>query len=126
MWWWIWPMSSSTLAFATPSVTATTRTLARFRRQRGTLLVFAALIFFVVIVVFGAVLGPYDPLQPEMRARLQGPSAQHLMGTDPLGRDVFSRVLAGAQLSIQSVVVIIASAVGIGTLIGAVAGYFGG
>ena len=48
------------------------------------------------------------------------------MGTDPLGRDVFSRVLAGAQLSVQSVVVIIASAVGLGTLVGAIAGYAGG
>ena len=48
------------------------------------------------------------------------------MGTDPLGRDVFSRVLAGAQLSVQSVVVIIVSAVGVGTLVGAIAGYAGG
>jgi peptide/nickel transport system permease protein len=87
---------------------------------------FASLILFLVIVVFGAALGTHDPLKPEMRARLHGPSAEHLMGTDPLGRDIFSRVLAGAQLSIRSVIVIIASAVGLGTLIGAIAGYLGG
>jgi peptide/nickel transport system permease protein len=119
-------MSSLTLAFATPDRTKAATFLARLSRERGSALLFASLILFVVIVVFGSALGTHDPLKPEMRARLQGPSLQHLMGTDPLGRDVFSRVLAGAQLSISSVVVIIASAVGLGTLIGAVAGYLGG
>ena len=119
-------MSSSTLAFATPSGTRTTTFRARLSRQRGSVLLLAFLILFLIIVVFGATLGTHDPLKPEMRARLQGPSADHLMGTDPLGRDIFSRVLAGAQLSIRSVIVIIASAVGLGTLVGAIAGYFGG
>jgi peptide/nickel transport system permease protein len=119
-------MSSSTLAYATPSATSTTTFLARLSQQRGSALLFASLILFVIIVIFGAALSTHDPLKPEMQARLQGPSPQHPMGTDPLGRDVFSRVLAGARLSIQSVVVIIASAVGLGTLIGAVAGYVGG
>jgi peptide/nickel transport system permease protein len=90
------------------------------------MLLLLSLALFLVIVLFGDRLGTHDPLKPEMRARLEGPSAAHLMGTDPLGRDVFSRVLAGAQLSIRSVVVIIVSAVGFGTVVGAIAGYFGG
>jgi peptide/nickel transport system permease protein len=83
-------------------------------------------VVFLAVVLLGTELAPVDPLKPEMRARLQGPSAAHLMGTDPLGRDVFSRVLVGARLSVQSVVVIIATAVGLGTIVGAIAGYVGG
>jgi peptide/nickel transport system permease protein len=95
-------------------------------QRRGSLPLLAALGLFLVVVLFGTALTPHDPLKPEMRSRLQPPSASHLMGTDPLGRDVFSRVLAGAQLSVRSVVVIIVSAVGVGTLVGAIAGYGGG
>jgi peptide/nickel transport system permease protein len=118
-------MSSLTLAYATPE-TPRRPAFLDWLRQPGNLLLFLSLALFLVIVLFGDRLGTHDPLKPEMRARLEGPSAAHLMGTDPLGRDVFSRVLAGAQLSIRSVVVIIVSAVGFGTVVGAIAGYFGG
>jgi peptide/nickel transport system permease protein len=118
-------MSSLTLAYATPE-TPRRPAFLDWLRQPGNLLLFLSLALFLVIVLFGDRLGTHDPLKPEMRARLEGPSPAHLMGTDPLGRDVFSRVLAGAQLSIRSVVVIIVSAVGFGTVVGAIAGYFGG
>jgi peptide/nickel transport system permease protein len=118
-------MSSLTLAYATPE-TPRRPAFLDWLRQPGNLLLFLSLALFLIVVLFGDRLGTHDPLKPEMRARLEGPSAAHLMGTDPLGRDVFSRVLAGAQLSIRSVVVIIVSAVGFGTLVGAIAGYFGG
>src|SRR5215207_721701 len=118
-------MSSSTLVFATPRSARIPAVLARLRRP-GNLLLLASLVAFLAVVLIGDVLAPVDPLKPEMRARLQGPSAAHLMGTDPLGRDVFSRVLVGAQLSVQSVIVIISTAVGLGTVVGAIAGYAGG
>jgi peptide/nickel transport system permease protein len=118
-------MSSSTLVFATPRSSGIPAVLARLRRP-GNLLLLASLVVFLAVVLLGDEFAPVEPLKPEMRARLQGPSAAHLMGTDPLGRDVFSRVLVGAQLSVQSVVVIIATAVGLGTLVGAIAGYAGG
>jgi peptide/nickel transport system permease protein len=118
-------MSSSTLVFATPRSSRIPAVLARLRRP-GNLLLLASLVVFLAVVLLGDEFAPVEPLKPEMRARLQGPSAAHLMGTDPLGRDVFSRVLVGAQLSVQSVVVIIATAVGLGTLVGAIAGYAGG
>jgi peptide/nickel transport system permease protein len=95
-------------------------------RRPGNLLLLASLVAFLAVVLLGDDLAPVDPLKPEMRARLQGPNAAHLMGTDPLGRDVLSRVVVGAQLSVQSVVVIIVSAVSFGTLVGAIAGYAGG
>jgi peptide/nickel transport system permease protein len=96
------------------------------RRQRSSLLVFVALALVLIVLLFGREFAPYDPLKPQMTVRLQGPSAEHWMGTDPLGRDVFSRVLTGARVSLKSVLVIIVSAVGIGMLLGAIGGFFGG
>ena len=119
-------MSSLTLEFATPRSAGLVDLRQRFGWVRRNLPLLAALAVFLVIVLFGDALGPYDPLKPEMSARLQGPSGAHLMGTDPLGRDVFSRLLAGAQLSIRSVAVILVSAVSLGLIVGAVAGYAGG
>jgi peptide/nickel transport system permease protein len=118
-------MSSSTLVFATPKAARAPAAVAWLKRP-GNVLLGGSIALFLVIVLFGGALAPYDPLKPEMKARLQPPGAAHVMGTDPLGRDVFSRVLAGAQLSVRSVVVIIVSAVGVGMLVGAIAGYFGG
>jgi peptide/nickel transport system permease protein len=119
-------MSSLTLAYATPEAGLAGDLRQRFGWVGRTLPLLAALAVFLVIVLFGDALGPYDPLKPAMTARLQGPSGAHLMGTDPLGRDVFSRLLAGAQLSIRSVAVILISAVSLGLVVGAVAGYAGG
>ena len=78
--------------------------------------------------MIGPFVAPYDPNQQTLsvEARRATPSSDHIFGTDALGRDIFSRVLAGAQLSIRSVVVIIISAVGIGMMVGALAGYAGG
>ena len=61
------------------------------------LLSLAALL--VLIAAFGGVLAPQDPLAGDLSASLQPPSAAHLCGTDKLGRDVFSRILAGAGSS---------------------------
>lgn len=119
-------MSSLTLASGTPSARRAPALALRLRRQRGGLLVLAALALVLVVVLFGRELAPNDPLKPQMTIRLKGPSSAHWMGTDPLGRDVFSRVLMGARVSLKSVLVIIVSAVGVGMLLGAIGGYFGG
>lgn len=82
---------------------------------------------FLFLSVFGEAIAPHDPYQQDIRnAKLQGPSMDHLMGTDELGRDVFSRVLTGTRISLQVAVVVLAFAVTFGTLVGAVSGYFGG
>jgi peptide/nickel transport system permease protein len=81
---------------------------------------------WAVVVLLGPALAPYPPTAVDLTARLQPPSAAHLFGTDDLGRDVFSRVLLGARLSlpIGLAVVLVGGAAGIG--IGAVAAYAGG
>ena len=82
------------------------------------------------IVVFAAVFGPsvapYDPLATNAAASLQPPSWSHWFGTDQLGRDVFSRVLAAARLDLMISVAAVALSFVIGAAIGSMAGYFGG
>ena len=82
---------------------------------------------FLFLSLFGTVLAPHDPYaQNIMSAKLLAPSIDHPMGTDELGRDVLSRVMAGTRVSLQVAVVVLGFAVTFGTLVGAVAGYFGG
>ena len=81
---------------------------------------------FIFIAVFGDFFAPYNPLALDLTQRLQSPSAAHLCGTDEFGRDVFSRLLSGAKLSIQTGIVVLMIAVPLGSLLGATAGYFGG
>ena len=86
----------------------------------------------VIVIVFllAAVLAPfltrYDPLQPNLDEVFQRPSLQHPFGTDEMGRDVLTRVLYGARVSLQVVVVTLAVACGIGVVVGAISGYAGG
>ena len=87
-------------------------------------------LIFIAIFVIGAILAtyisPYDPTIGVLSNNLQGPSLAHLMGTDLLGRDEFSRVLYGARISLTvGVVAVIFGLIG-GTLVGAIAGGAGG
>src|SRR4051812_20296861 len=81
--------------------------------------------FWIVVAVAVPILPVHDPLAQDL-VPLQGPAAAHWFGTDELGRDVFSRVLWGARLSLPVALALVACAVLIGTLLGAIAGYFGG
>jgi peptide/nickel transport system permease protein len=83
-------------------------------------------VLFFLVALFGETLAPYDPTAPDMETAFQAPSWGHPMGTDDLGRDIFSRVLAGTRISLQVAMVVLSFAVVLGTLVGAVAGYAGG
>jgi len=98
----------------------------RFKRYLLPILGAAIVAAWAVVVLVGPAIAPYPATAVDLTARLQPPSAAHLFGTDDLGRDVFSRVLLGARLSlpIGLAVVLIGGAAGIG--IGAVAAYAGG
>jgi peptide/nickel transport system permease protein len=92
----------------------------------------AMLIIFVLVAIFGPWITPHDPLKGSLRARLvppfwqEGGSMEYLLGTDRLGRDILSRIIAGARISLTVCVLVIAIAGTIGTTIGMIAGYFGG
>jgi peptide/nickel transport system permease protein len=118
-------MSSLTLASATPS-TLQPSASKRWRHQWRIAFTMLPLALLLVMTLFGSRIGPFDPDEVQVGQRLQPPSREHLMGTDPLGRDVASRVLAGAQVSIPSVLLIVVSALIVGVTLGAIAGYLGG
>jgi peptide/nickel transport system permease protein len=84
----------------------------------------------VLIVVFGAVfapvLTPYSPVESDLLNRLEPPSLDHPMGTDQLGRDVLTRILYGARVSLSIAISVVAITLLIGTTIGVIAGYAGG
>lgn len=91
------------------------------------------LIFFILlaailllVTVFSDKLAPYDPYAQDLSISKQPPSAAHWMGTDQYGRDVFSRVLIGAQTSIFSTLTLVAAISLFGTIVGTLCGYYGG
>ena len=81
---------------------------------------------FAVCAVFAPLLAPYDPLAQALGTRLESPSAAHWLGSDQLGRDIASRLIYGARISLVIGVVVVASAGLFGTFIGLVAGYAAG
>lgn len=97
-----------------------------WRARARRLVVWLPLVILLVITLFGRELAPYDPDAVAVMDRLQPPSLAHPMGTDPLGRDVLSRVMTGAQSTVPNVFFILISAVTIGVLIGTTAGFAGG
>jgi peptide/nickel transport system permease protein len=88
----------------------------------GSLIVVVA----AVAALLGPVLAPYDPSDQVLSERLASPSRAHPFGLDELGRDIFSRVLAGARISLMVGLAVVSSSALIGLLLGATAGYFGG
>lgn len=106
------------------------RILKSARTQRGKwtrFLVFLGMAVLVLgIAFFGYRFAPYDPLETDFAAKLSPPSAEHLFGTDNVGRDVLSRILYGANKSFALTFLMIAIVSVIGTLIGIVSGFFGG
>lgn len=84
------------------------------------------IVLFVVIALAAPVIAPYDPAESLPGARLQGPSWDHWMGTDAQSRDLFSRVVYGARLSLFVGISSVALGTAVGALLGLVSGYFGG
>jgi len=91
-----------------------------------TLLSFGLFAFFVGSAVFGPLLVPYDPLATNAAQALQPPNLSHWFGTDNLGRDVFSRVIVATRLDLSISVAAVALSFVIGSVLGAIAGYWGG
>ena len=80
----------------------------------------------LLAALVGPVLSPFDPASQELALRLAAPSIAHPFGLDELGRDILARVLAGARISFLVGVTVVSVSAALGTLLGAVAGYFGG
>jgi peptide/nickel transport system permease protein len=81
---------------------------------------------FVFLALAANFIAPYDPLVGDLSIRLQGPTPQHWLGTDALGRDTLSRIIFGARTSFQIQIAVIGIALGVGIAWGVIAGYFRG
>ena len=100
----------------------------RLSLRRDALGILGAIMVFglVLLVILGPKLAPYDPLKINFPDKLEGPSAKHWFGTDEIGRDMFSRVLHGARISLKASLIVVTIATGLGVTLGTLAGYYGG
>jgi peptide/nickel transport system permease protein len=100
--------------------------LRRLRRSPGFLAGFAIVLFWVLCALFGPSLVPYSPYADDLMNALAPPSAAHWFGTDQIGRDIFSRIIAGARpiLSVAPIATLLATLCG--TTLGLITGYAGG
>jgi peptide/nickel transport system permease protein len=99
-----------------------------FRRNRLAVLGLYLMVCLYLATLLGPYLTPYEPnvIRDIAATRHLPPSLDHLMGTDKFGRDVFTRALYGARISLSIGFIAVTIAVGLGTVVGAVSGYFGG
>ncbi|HYX53656.1 MAG TPA: ABC transporter permease [Candidatus Limnocylindrales bacterium] len=102
----------------------TATTLGRRNKLAGIGMVLVAV--FVMFALFAPWIAPQDPSRIELSTRLHGPSAAHWFGTDELGRDIFSRVIYGAQISMLVGSSVVAGSLLLGLIVGSLAGYYGG
>lgn len=98
----------------------------RFRRNKLALSGLSIILVFSITAIFAPLIAKHNPIEQNLIFRLQPPSQKHWLGTDDLGRDVFSRVVYGARISLTVGFLAIAMTTLIGTIIGLVSGYFGG
>ena len=96
------------------------------RRQPLALAGAALLLLFLFTAVFGPTLAPFSPSALHLDQRLASPTAGHLFGTDELGRDILSRILFGARVSLIVSVSVVALSLALGLVAGALAGFYGG
>src|SRR6201997_3191151 len=84
------------------------------------------IVIFVVSAVFAPWIAPQDPAAIDLPSRLHTPTRAHWFGTDELGRDILSRVIYGARISVMVGSCVVAGSLALGLIIGSVAGYYGG
>ena len=116
--------SSSTREFESPSRSR----LALYHLRRNPLVMIGLIIavLWIVTAFIAPAVAPFPPLKQDLANRLQAPNALFFMGSDELGRDIFSRVLWGARITIPAGLAVIILGSSLGVVIGAVAGYAGG
>lgn len=96
-----------------------------FRKNKPAIVGAVIVLFFILLAAFAAFIAPQGINDQNINIRLQPPSAQHWFGTDDFGRDILSRIVFGAQLSLRVGFFAVIGSIIVGTLLGVVAGYFG-
>ena len=100
--------------------------LIRFKTNRPFAIYTILTVLLFTTALAAPLIAPYNPVDATLQNAFQPPSAEHLFGTDKLGRDCFSRILYGAKYSLTSVLALVTSVFIIGTSLGVISGYFGG
>lgn len=101
--------------------------LSRFvRSQPFGALALALILLFVAVAILAPLISPYDPVAQDRRAILQAPGSGHILGTDEIGRDIFSRIIYGARTSLLVSVATVVIGMTIGVSLGILSGFFGG
>ncbi|MFN8555918.1 MAG: ABC transporter permease [Dehalococcoidia bacterium] len=118
------PLSGVTARSDSPGFGKVVRSFAR-RKPLGA---FGAVVIILIILaaIFAPVISPHDPIEQNIRNRLKGPSSQNLLGTDEFGRDVLSRIIWGARISLRVGIISVVIGYGTAMVLGLVSGYFGG
>jgi peptide/nickel transport system permease protein len=98
----------------------------RLKRNRAAIVGGIIILLFVATAILAPWLSPYHPNEGDLTKRLKAPDREHLLGTDPLGRDLLSRVIYGARISLQIQLVAVVIAMVVGIILGMVGGYYGG
>src|SRR5258706_16300007 len=124
----MWGITGSTRGFAMaePLAMPTPPRRPVWRRSPLTVAGLALIAILVLIAVLAPLIAPANPLKQVLSTRLKPPSAAHWLGTDQLGRDVLSRMIYGARISLIIGTVVVGVAASVGTFVGVVAGYTGG
>lgn len=107
----------------------------RFKRNKSAILGLILLMTMICAAVFAPMIATHDPIKQDLRHRMQPPfqsedepnhSPGHLLGTDELGRDMFSRIVYGARISVSVGLIAVSISLIMGTLLGSLAGFYGG
>jgi peptide/nickel transport system permease protein len=117
-------VSGSSPVVASAAASRQTRAWQRFKRHGLALMGLCIIVLLIVIALFAPTLAPHDPTAQDLAHILSAPSLRHPMGTDDLGRDVLSRVLLGARVSLAVAVSAVAILIFLGTVVGVIAGYY--
>jgi peptide/nickel transport system permease protein len=98
----------------------------RFRHHTPAMIGLGIILTFILLAILAPLISPYDPNAQDLASSIQGPSHSHWLGTDQLGRDMATRLMYGARISLLIGVVAVAIGLVIGVPLGMLAGYFGG
>jgi len=119
------PLSPPQPAAARQALPPRRQVLRRFAHHRAGLVGLAVIVALIVLAALAESIAPYDWRAQDVLGRFSGPSGKHLLGTDELGRDIWSRILYGGRYSLTIGLGGVALSFGVGTLIGLVAGFYG-
>lgn len=98
----------------------------RFRHHPPAMIGLAIILTFVTLAILAPIVSPYDPHHQDLSAAIQGPSVEHWLGTDQLGRDIATRLMYGGRISLMIGVLAVLIGLVIGVPLGMIAGYYGG